>query len=749
MAVLYHKIAMNKFLLQSLIVFLTFAFVLSSCRKKEFDEFYGRPENLGDPIYQQLQAKGTFSKYLACVDLAGYKETLSTSGSWTVFAPTDAAFATYLTENNISTISAELASAIVRYSMTYDGEKIERLSDNLTAKGFIKNVGFRRRTVYYDFVYDGVDNDGKAIKVIAANRNGSYLPTDFNNKNIPYFLAPFMTFSGLTAADYNYFYPNTPFTGKNVAGATITQGDIVAENGVIHVIDKVLTPPQSIDQYINAKSQYSVFKSLLDKYTTYNLNPDISRRYQVLTGKADNVYAKNYSALLAFSPNNENYLKLDANDAQTNLYTIFAPTNEAVESYSKVLLKYYDKVLRPGTYRAKLNELYALRPDIIRDFVNAHFYTTGVWPSKFTTTNSAASEPTKLTLGDVVDKQFLSNGFLYGVNKAQDANVFSTVYGKVNLDPTFRIFKQALDYFGFAIPPRTASLKYLLIPIPDATLLAMGNSYDPFFPNAPIRGDIVILRRIMQTHIIPLGDRNVPDVMNGAGILETSNGEYIKYNRGRISSAGTEDNAATADQSIAIDSLTTAINGADIYASKQLMYTILPVSKHIEKYGKAVGDPYYSFFQYLKGNAALYNATTGAIQGVNDGSNYSVFIPTNAAIQAAVNAGLLPKLANGTPNYTPTIAGEISLVTKFIQYHIIKSAVATDGQKTGSFETLLKDDQGDPGRITITSNTTTSLVIRDITNSSANVLTGALDRSNVLSNRTVIHQINTYLKYQF
>ncbi|RYZ54611.1 MAG: T9SS type A sorting domain-containing protein, partial [Sphingobacteriales bacterium] len=38
--------------------------------------------------------------------------------------------------------------------------------------------------VYYDFVYDGKDNNGNAIKVIAANRNGSYLATDFNNKGV-------------------------------------------------------------------------------------------------------------------------------------------------------------------------------------------------------------------------------------------------------------------------------------------------------------------------------------------------------------------------------------------------------------------------------------------------------------------------------------------------------------------------------------------------------------------------------------
>ncbi|RZJ63527.1 MAG: hypothetical protein EOO47_28435, partial [Flavobacterium sp.] len=356
--------------------------------------------------------------------------------------------------------------------MTYDGEKIERLSDNLTARGFVKNAGFRRRTVYYDFVYDGVNNQGTAIKVIAQNRNAiPYLSTDFNNKNIPYFLPPFMTFAGITALDYNFFYPNSTYTGKNVGAAQITEQDIVAENGVIHITDKVLTPPQSIDQYINTKPQYSIFKSLLDKYVTYNENADITKRYQILTGKADIVYAKNYSNTLGFSPNNENYLKEDANDAQIGMYTIFAPTDAAVEAYSKVLLKYYAKsVLKPGDFKAQLNELSAVRPDIIRDFINSHMYRTAVWPSKFNAANSFLGEPSKLTLADVADKQFLSNGLLYGVSTAQNANAFATVYGKINLDPDYTIMKQAMDFLGYSIPPKTASLRYIIVPISNATM---------------------------------------------------------------------------------------------------------------------------------------------------------------------------------------------------------------------------------------------------------------------------------------
>lgn len=741
---------MSKILPKFLIVILTVIVFLSSCRKKEFDEFYGRPENLGDPIYQQLQTKGNFSRFLECIDKAGYKETLSTAGSWTVFAPTDDAFKTYLQENSLTEISADLASKIVRYSMIYDGEKTEKLSDFFSVKGFIKNTAFRRRSVYYDFVYDEKDNNGNPIKAIATNRNGNYFAGDFNNKSVTYFLAPFMAFSGLTAADYNFFYPNIAYNGANIGAAHIlpNQQNIIAENGIIHVIDRVLTPPLSIDQYLTSKPEYSTFKSLLDKFVTYGLNTDISHRYEVLTGKAANVYVKSYSSLLGFSPNNENFLKVDANDAQQGSYSIIAPSNAAVDAYAKaVLLKYWRK---KGV--RTLDELYVVAPDLIRDYINSHLYNTTVWPSKFSITQNVLGDVTKQTTSDITDKQVLSNGFFYGSNKSQDASVFSTIYGNVNLDPDYIIMKQALLYFNLTIPLKTQSIRYVIIPIPDVTLKKMGFSYEPFFVSQPIRGDLQALRRILQTHIIPLGNRAIPDFRGGAGILETSNGEYIKYNRGTLLSAGTQDSLVVAKQTIPVDSIsTTPVNGAAVYGKEALTYTALNVGKHIEKYGTLPTDPYYNFFQFLANNTTLYNRTTGAISGLTDGVSYTVFIPTNTAIVNAVKAGLLPgNITTGVPNFTTTDGASVTLINKFIQYHIInKSTVVSDGQKVGEFETLLKSDSGDASKINVITNTTTTLSLRDVTGATVNVLLGTNDRSNVLSNRTVIHQINSYLKYQF
>src|SRR5690606_40793793 len=68
---------------------LCFATIIVGCRKEAFDAYYGRPKGLASPIYQQLDSMGDFTYFLSCIEKAGYRNTLGSASSWTVFAPTD------------------------------------------------------------------------------------------------------------------------------------------------------------------------------------------------------------------------------------------------------------------------------------------------------------------------------------------------------------------------------------------------------------------------------------------------------------------------------------------------------------------------------------------------------------------------------------------------------------------------------------------------------------------------------------
>src|SRR5690606_39196517 len=142
----------------------------------------------------------------------------------------------------------------------------DRIADFQASYGWEPNSAFKRRTAYYDGFYKETVG-GKEITVLSSNRNNNssgayYMDGDNNNKYVPYFHKNYMTSRGLSAYDYNYFYPNQSYSGFNVMGGDVVTPDIVAENGVIHEVSEVSLPLQNLDQYLSGDPKYSLFKSL-------------------------------------------------------------------------------------------------------------------------------------------------------------------------------------------------------------------------------------------------------------------------------------------------------------------------------------------------------------------------------------------------------------------------------------------------------------------------------------------------------
>ena len=737
--------------IKQVLVFITLIIVFGSCKKKAFDEYYARPDSLQPPIYQVLQSKGNFTNFLACIDKANYKGILSAAGSWTIFTPNDEAFKQFFTDRGITSISqldSGTCSQIVTYALAFNAFRKENLDDYQSSAGYVSNLAFKRRTANYISFYDdtvlnnlnGTLSIGQKIKALASNRNGSFILGDNNNKHIPYFTDNFLTGKRLTSADYNYFYPNTPFTGFNVVDAKVVTADMFAENGYIHEIDKVILPLPSIDKYLASNPQYSEFKKLFDKYMVqFVLNADATNRYKLLTGLTDNVYIKTFNSLLAFSPNNENYLKIQDNDAQTDGWTIFVPRNDVLLNYiNNVLLENYPP---NSTFDA-------LATEVKLDFINAHMFQTSVWPSKFSTTNNVQNEPAKFDpQADVIDKKILSNGIFYGTTKVQQANVFTTVFGRVYLDPNYSLMKRLLDLnYRFLITVPT--LKFTLIMLSDAVIRQWGYDYSVTgqqwtFINPTTgatssgSGPLANLQRILSMHIIPTSNGEL-DNISGSGIVESINGEYIKYNAGKFISAGSQDSGYI----VTVTGTKLSSNGRVYYVTNLLNYTIKPLGATIAALGSATSSPYNYFYQYLK-NSTLLN-TTNEILTAPPGGFYTVFIPNNTAIKNAVNAGLLPKLTGGLPNFAPTTQGGKDSVLNFLNYHILtKATVVADGKKTGQFETAFKKANGDAGFVTISS----SPGILQITDAFGKKVNLDPASGNYLGDRAVIHLVSDYLKY--
>jgi len=766
--------------------------IFGGCRKAAFDAYYNPPANLAPPIYQTLQSRGNFTNFLALIDRSGYTALLSTGGYWTVFAPNDAAFQKYFTANSTSLdkIDTVTAGKIVRYSLVFNAFQTNHIADYQSPTGWVPNQAFKRRTAYYDGFLFGAGPGGANGVYVSKNRNFSYTFGDNNNKYIPYFYSTFMAQAGLSATDYNYFFPNSTYSGFNVAGASVVNKDIIAQNGVIDEVDQVTLPLPSVEQKLAANSQYSVFKSILDNVlASYTLDANYTRQYNNVTNKVSNVYVKYYSDNLNYALGNESFLKIQNDDAQQNGYTLFAPTDAATVPYiDNTLLEFYVPDPTQRTQANILKNVAALPSNILTDFINGHLFQSTVWPSRFASTTNAFNEPARFNVNtDVVESQFGSNGVFYGVNKVQQTNEFSTVYARAFLDPAYSMMLKLLNSAtGVRSSVTNPGVKYTIFMLSDAQLQAIGynydnsNSYFTYLSNGVLQTNatpLSNLQRILTNSIIPTPNNDLND-LSGDGIFETFGHEYIRWHNNTVVTSGlVEQNKA-----LTVIGSRDYSNGRIYYLSGGVLDNpVKSISAEIlANTGTAAAPgPYYDFYTYLVSSNA-YNAGggaagTGEILGVNLGVDYTVFIPTRAAMQQAVLDGYLPgtyttNAVTGVKtfvsfNYNPTLPSDKVLVTQFIQYHIINgTTIVPDGKKpapgvlNNTFPTFLKDQTGLAYTLVATNTPgatpgTGTLVIRDAKGRNANVLPQNSNplllpgqTSNYLVDYGVVHQIDNYFR---
>jgi uncharacterized surface protein with fasciclin (FAS1) repeats len=142
-------------------------------------------ETMEDDVLAVAEAEGDLGTFLAALDAAGIMEDFHGEGPFTMFVPTDEAFAAYLEQNDMSQeeafAGAEMLQSILGYhvvTMTDDSEMVMGM-------------------------------DGQTFTTL----NGAPLEVSVDGDTVM------------------------------VGEATILRYDIVASNGVVHVIDTVLTPP--------------------------------------------------------------------------------------------------------------------------------------------------------------------------------------------------------------------------------------------------------------------------------------------------------------------------------------------------------------------------------------------------------------------------------------------------------------------------------------------------------------------------
>jgi len=200
------------YLLSSLMVFVLIL-TMNSCMKDVLEIVISNDKQI-----DELMEEHDLKSFLTILDKSEMRSTVHAYGNYALFAPTDEAVAAYLQQigkNSVDNLSKEEAVEIVKYHLL----NVTNNSDSITTTGFVDG-----RMAYPNFA-------------------GSYLTTKQVGENIRI----------------------------NRQANILSPRDIKASNGHLHIIDRLLTPPDSVTESITARvralpnDKFSLFKEAFER----------------------------------------------------------------------------------------------------------------------------------------------------------------------------------------------------------------------------------------------------------------------------------------------------------------------------------------------------------------------------------------------------------------------------------------------------------------------------------------------------
>jgi uncharacterized surface protein with fasciclin (FAS1) repeats len=442
-----------------LLVFFS-ALWLWSCSELEKEKIYERPEWLKGTLYEQLKSDPNHQVYAKALEMTGYAESLGKTGSYTLFAPTDAAFNTYLSGygGDIKNVPADILKGIVEYSMI-DFPLSRDVLTTISQWGYWDKTqfsAFKKKTYYTRPNYP---EDGK---VVMSQRK--YLPL----YTTEYFKTIGM--AGNEAATYQFLFPSVVWNkggfGAHVYNANVVTIENPAENGLYYGIDKVITPLNNVAEELAADSRSSLMFSQFSRFREFYYNEYTT----VSTGSVDKLYYKKYTGYRPVE------LTSSIADIDIDIY------EEAINpTYSDQAATYAaHTVFSPSN--AKLNEHLAKYDGLpsrpaLRHLLNNHFIKNVVQYPKHLTKEGS---PHKYLFDQnlVLDKKVVSNGLIYYINDVLESNVFKGVTAPVFFKSKYSKFMYALEKVDQTLQLSDGVSQFYLMAFDNAKLTSMGIEYD-------------------------------------------------------------------------------------------------------------------------------------------------------------------------------------------------------------------------------------------------------------------------------
>lgn len=678
-------------LLLLLVVVCIFA---GSCKKQYTNELYAPPAGQQGHIYEQMAANPSLSIFVSAVDrVPGLKATLNSSGLFTIMAPTNDAFAKYFASQQYKSIDAipiNLLTQIINFHII----KYMLFQVNFLNPGITKmNYGqFEYGTQDIAVFNDKLSNGQVRSIYYPAKQMQVYTPYYFSNNAVT--LADYQTVFGPTA----HFAAETQL---NPMGAAVTTKDIASGNGVIHIIDAVLLPPNNVAQELDTNPEYADYDALLKKrFLTYAYNQAATKAQGNNgdingDGIVDSLWNRTYSINQYLD--NENAL---ASDKTTNInITAFVPTKAAFVNYlnTKFIPNFQTMDNVPAS---TLILLY-----------NTHFTNSMDWPSKIDRGQeiSVGGDNISVSRSDIVSVKSASNGLFYQVNKVLEPTAFTAVAGPAFFSPNYSYLAQMLTQTGLLPIISNSALRLTFLGATNAAFIAAGINFSTSNSTFTITTNgstsnmgTAQLKALIGSNVLvgAFTKSNLTD-----GWYQTQSGSYVYVTGGKIQGADRTSQASIVNADISqsngyfqgVDKLT--------LDPPQSIYDLVNASATPNP------TPYsYMKFRELCSAVGILTKDFVSITSVDAGKRFTLFCPSNEVIIAAQVAGQLPK--TGAQGTTVLDAAGKARLFSYLKYFFVQQSVFTDGKQTGVFPTSKTNSAGTaipltityPGILTVTDN---------------------------------------------
>jgi uncharacterized surface protein with fasciclin (FAS1) repeats len=451
---------------QNILVFL-FILVLWGCQDDSIDK-YSRPKWLAGKVYTQVKAQPELSTFAKCIQLTGYDTILDISGSYTVFAPTDAAFSLYFQQNSkykkIEDIPLNVLNNMVKYLIVQNPWSKNQLR-SLDVFGWIdpKDLtnneprGYKRVTLLLDKdpkygIFGEKINLRSYISIVDTTKSPwKRRETIDSRKFAPIFYKEYFDIYELNSADYEFYF-NRPIDGPSdiyYAGAKIEGNEIFAENGFVYKIDRVVEPLRNAYQILNNKTGTNSYSEFLDFINTfpdfvYNSNKTLTQPGASEGLAVDSLFDLTYP-LLTFNINRE---KTKAPESTFGLprevairyhHGLIAPTNQAFQEF-------INEYLVGGNKWGSIKNT----PDFIRRIIaNTYMSINPIYPTDLTKGfYNGELDLVKMDQSGIVQKEYGSNCTFIGVKKAIIPRAFKSVTGPIYLQRGYSRAMYAIELAG-------------------------------------------------------------------------------------------------------------------------------------------------------------------------------------------------------------------------------------------------------------------------------------------------------------